>query len=82
MPPPPGLRKWQQPEHLSEMKWGGKQKWRRERWQSELSAGKHAETNIQIVDNSTTQDYWQAVKGSGALPAFSTENVNTLTYTE
>lgn len=30
-PPPPGLRKWQQLEHLSEMKWGGKQKWRRER---------------------------------------------------
>lgn len=53
-----------------------------ERWQSELSAGKHTETNIQIVDNSTTQDYWQAVKGSGALPAFSTENVNTLTSTE
>lgn len=26
-----GLRKWQQLEHLSEMKWGGKQKWRRER---------------------------------------------------
>lgn len=31
MPPPPGLRKWQQLEHLSEMKWGGKQKWRREK---------------------------------------------------
>lgn len=31
MPPPPGLRKWQQLEHLSEIKWGGKQKWRREK---------------------------------------------------